>query len=166
MRPASVGRRQDPTLPLLLLFAEPLQREGLVRWLEQPPAAGRVVSDAGAGIPAETGPVRLVIWALDGAPASDTLTAELRALQERWQPAPVLLLLPGRHAYPTDLLLTLPVAAGFAGLAGTLFPVFRVSGSTMALQMAAALLVGLVAAAWPAWKMSRIDIVAGLRHVA
>jgi putative ABC transport system permease protein len=36
----------------------------------------------------------------------------------------------------------------------------------MALQMAAALLVGLVAAAWPAWKMSRIDIVAGLRHVA
>ena len=109
MRPASVGRRQDPTLPLLLLFAEPLQREGLVRWLEQPPAAGRVVTDAGAGIPAETGPVRLVIWALDGAPASDALTAELRALQERWQPAPLLLLLPGRHAYPTDLLLTLPV---------------------------------------------------------
>ena len=28
------------------------------------------------------------------------------------------------------------------------------------------LVVGLVAAAWPAWKMSRIDIVAGLRHVA
>jgi len=26
--------------------------------------------------------------------------------------------------------------------------------------------VGLVAADWPAWKMSRIDIVAGLRHVA
>ena len=29
-----------------------------------------------------------------------------------------------------------------------------------------ALVVGLVAAAWPAWKMSRIDIVQGLRHVA
>jgi putative ABC transport system permease protein len=64
------------------------------------------------------------------------------------------------------LLITLPLAAGFAGLASTLFPSFRVSGSTMALQMAAALAVGLVAAAWPAWKMSRIDIVAGLRHVA
>ena len=64
------------------------------------------------------------------------------------------------------LLITLPLAAGFAGLAGTLFPVFRVSGTTMALQMCAALGVGVVAAAWPAWKMSRIDIVAGLRHVA
>ncbi len=64
------------------------------------------------------------------------------------------------------LLITLPLAAGFAGLASSLFPVFRVSGTTMALQMAAALGVGVVAAAWPAWKMSRIDIVAGLRHVA
>lgn len=64
------------------------------------------------------------------------------------------------------LLLTLPMASAFSNLAGTLFPVFRVSAGTMALQAAAALLVGVVAAAWPAWKMSRIDIVAGLRHVA
>jgi len=64
------------------------------------------------------------------------------------------------------LLLTLPLASAFAGFAGTLFPVFRVSASTMALQLGAAALVGVVAAAWPAWKMSRIDIVAGLRHVA
>ena len=64
------------------------------------------------------------------------------------------------------VLLTLPLAAAFANLAGTLFPVFRVSATTMALQLAAALIVGVVAAAWPAWKMSRIDIVAGLRHVA
>ena len=64
------------------------------------------------------------------------------------------------------VLLTLPLAAAFASLAGTLFPVFRVSGTTMLLQLAAALIVGVVAAAWPAWKMSRIDIVAGLRHVA
>ena len=64
------------------------------------------------------------------------------------------------------LLLTLPLASAFSNLAGTLFPVFRVSGTTMALQAAASLLVGVVAAAWPAWKMSRIDIVAGLRHVA
>ena len=62
--------------------------------------------------------------------------------------------------------LTLPLAASFVKLAGSLFPVFRVSGTTMVLQFGAALVVGAVAAAWPAWRMSRIDIVAGLRHVA
>ncbi len=61
---------------------------------------------------------------------------------------------------------TLPLAAGFASAAGTLFPMFRVSETTMVLQLLAALLIGVVAAAWPAWKMSRIDIVNGLRHVA
>lgn len=64
------------------------------------------------------------------------------------------------------VLITLPLAAAFANATGTLFPVFRVSAATMGLQLAAALVVGLVAAAWPAWKMSRIDIVNGLRHVA
>jgi hypothetical protein len=109
VRFASVGRRQDSSLPPLLLLAEPLQREGLVRWLEQPPAAGRVLI-AGVGSTGDAiGPVKLVIWALDGAPLAEALIAELRALQDRWQPAPILLLLPGRHAYPTDLLLALPV---------------------------------------------------------
>ena len=64
------------------------------------------------------------------------------------------------------VLLTLPLAAAFAGATGSLFPVFRVSEVTIALQLGAALVVGVVAAAWPSWKMSRIDIVAGLRHVA
>jgi putative ABC transport system permease protein len=63
------------------------------------------------------------------------------------------------------VLLTHPLAAAFKALAGSLFPVFNVSAATMALQLAAALLVGLVAAAWPVWKTSRLDIVAGLRHV-
>ena len=63
------------------------------------------------------------------------------------------------------LLLTLPLAAAFRSAVGTLFPVFQVSTLTMALQLLAALVVGTVAAAWPAWRMSRIDIVAGLRHV-
>ncbi|RZL02862.1 MAG: FtsX-like permease family protein [Rubrivivax sp.] len=62
--------------------------------------------------------------------------------------------------------LTFPLAKAFAGTVGTLFPVFQVSGLTMALQLLACVVVGLVAAAWPAWKMSRIDIVQGLRHVA
>lgn len=61
--------------------------------------------------------------------------------------------------------LTLPLAAAFRSAAGTLFPVFQVSPLTMALQGLAALGVGAVAAAWPAWRMGRIDIVAGLRHV-
>ncbi len=64
------------------------------------------------------------------------------------------------------LLLTLPIAAIFAKAVGTIFPVFIVSGTTMAFQMLASTIVGVVAAAWPAWKMSRIDIVNGLRHVA
>ncbi len=63
------------------------------------------------------------------------------------------------------LLLTWPLAAAFRRAVGTLFPVFQVSAPTMALQLLAALGVGIVAAAWPAWRMGRIDIVAGLRHV-
>lgn len=63
------------------------------------------------------------------------------------------------------LLLTWPLAAAFRSAAGTLFPIFQVSTLTMALQLVAALVVGLVAAAWPAWRMGRIDIVNGLRHV-
>ena len=63
------------------------------------------------------------------------------------------------------VLLTFPLAQAFANSVGTLFPVFRVSDTTLALQGIACLVVGVVAAAWPAWRMSRIDIVAGLRHV-
>ncbi|MBL8422967.1 MAG: FtsX-like permease family protein [Candidatus Accumulibacter phosphatis] len=61
---------------------------------------------------------------------------------------------------------TLPLSAAFARATGTLFPVFQVSPLTMSLQLLAAAIVGIVAAAWPAWRMSRIDIVDGLRHVA
>ena len=50
-------------------------------------------------------------------------------------------------------------------LTGTLFPVFRLSPTTLALQVAASLAIGVVAAAWPAWRTSRINIVSGLRHV-
>ncbi len=64
------------------------------------------------------------------------------------------------------LLLTVPIAAAFAKSVGTLFPAFAVSPLTQFLQLAASIVVGLVAAAWPAWKMSRINIVNGLRHVA
>jgi putative ABC transport system permease protein len=62
--------------------------------------------------------------------------------------------------------LTFPLTRFFLSQTGTLFPVFNVSGTTVVLQVLASLVVGAVAAAWPAWKMSRIDVVQGLRHVA
>ncbi len=61
---------------------------------------------------------------------------------------------------------TYPLAAGFMAQTNNLFKVFEISNTTLISQVGAALFVGLVAAAWPSWKMSRIDIVAGLRHVA
>jgi putative ABC transport system permease protein len=62
--------------------------------------------------------------------------------------------------------LTHPVAAAFAGAVGTLFPVFIVSETTMLLQLAAAVLVGTVAAIGPAWHAARLRVVEGLRAVA
>jgi putative ABC transport system permease protein len=62
--------------------------------------------------------------------------------------------------------LTFPLAIAFMQQTGSLFKVFDVSNQTMVFQALAALGVGLIAAAWPAWKMSRIDIVQGLRHIA
>jgi putative ABC transport system permease protein len=60
---------------------------------------------------------------------------------------------------------TFPAVAGIAGALGSFLPVFQVQPSTVVMQCGAAAVVGLVAAAWPAWRMSRIDIVQGLRHV-
>jgi putative ABC transport system permease protein len=62
--------------------------------------------------------------------------------------------------------LTFPVASAFAGAVGTLFPVFIVSETTLAMQLAAAVIVGVVAAALPAWRAARVRIVEGLRTVA
>jgi len=62
--------------------------------------------------------------------------------------------------------LTFPIASAFASLIGSLFPVFRISHETVWMQLAAAAIIGLVAAAWPAFSAGRIRIVEGLRHVA
>jgi putative ABC transport system permease protein len=62
--------------------------------------------------------------------------------------------------------LTIPVANAFAGAMGTLFPVFFVSESTMLMQLAAAVVIGIVAAAFPAWRAASVRIVEGLRTVA
>lgn len=64
------------------------------------------------------------------------------------------------------IVLTFPLAAAFAGLVGTLFPIFFVSQETVVLQLVATLAVGLVAAAVPAWRAARMRIIDGLRAVA
>jgi hypothetical protein len=100
-----VSRRKAEPGPWLLLFAEPLQREGLLRWLEDDPAGYRVTAD-----PSQEGlSPRLLIWSVTSPPPADRLEAEVRQLLDRWQPAPLLLLLPGGHNYPQRLLLSLPV---------------------------------------------------------
>ena len=63
------------------------------------------------------------------------------------------------------VLLTFPLAHGFADAMGSLFPIFLISDETLAMQLGAALVVGLVAAALPAWRAANIRIVDGLRAV-
>lgn len=62
--------------------------------------------------------------------------------------------------------LTFPFAGAFAERMGTLFPIFFVSEETVLMQVAAAAVVGVVAAALPAWRTARVRIVDGLRAVA
>jgi hypothetical protein len=90
-------------LPQLLLLAEPLPREGLRRWLTQEPSRYRLV-DAADSL---EGPPRLVVWALTTPIPPNALLEELRHLQERWQPAPVLLILTGGVRFPRAFLLDL-----------------------------------------------------------
>ncbi len=61
--------------------------------------------------------------------------------------------------------LTVPLAKGFSERMGSLFPIFFVSEQTMLMQVVAAIVVGVVAAAFPAWRTARVRIVDGLRAV-
>ena len=61
--------------------------------------------------------------------------------------------------------LTFPLADAFASTVGAILSGFRVSGETVALQLGAALVVGAIAAAVPAWRAARIRIVDGLRAI-
>lgn len=62
--------------------------------------------------------------------------------------------------------LTFPVARAFADAVGTLFPIFEVSSTTVMLQFASAVMVGILSALFPAMGVARLKIVDGLRHVA
>ena len=94
----------------LLLFAEPLLRDGLTRLLTA--QAGHYTV---AQSPEElSGLPQLVVWQMGrpvGRGASlEALAQELQLLQERWQPAPLLLLLPAGHGLANGTLLQLPAA--------------------------------------------------------
>ena len=98
----------------LLLYAEPLAAEGLTRLLEAE------LPDCGVrpGRQAEEGPLpQLVIWQPQVAMEPMALLLECRRLQERWQPAPLLLLLSEGHRLSRQQLLALP-ALGVLEAAG------------------------------------------------
>ncbi|WP_053068282.1 DUF3685 domain-containing protein [Synechococcus sp. GFB01] len=90
--------------PQLLLFAEPLLRDGLIRLLQARAAELTVISD-----PADLrGAPQILLWALEADMAPEQLQLQLQLLQERWQPAPLLLVLSTGHRLPAPLLLQLP----------------------------------------------------------
>jgi putative ABC transport system permease protein len=64
------------------------------------------------------------------------------------------------------IVLAFPVAEIFADRVGTIFPVFHIAPATVAMAIAAAALVGLVAAAIPAWRATTAPIAEALRSVA
>lgn len=64
------------------------------------------------------------------------------------------------------MLATVPTVAALGKMVMALFPAFRVSDATLLWQAGASLAVGLVAAAWPAWMASRVQVAAGLRQIS
>lgn len=61
--------------------------------------------------------------------------------------------------------LTFPAAKAFAEALSAYFPVFIVTSETLYLDVAASVLVGLVAAIFPTWRATRIRIADGLRRI-
>ena len=62
------------------------------------------------------------------------------------------------------ILLTFPIAAGFKSAMGSMFPVFYVTGATIAMQVAASLAVGVLAGIAPSIRAANVRIVDGLRY--
>ena len=61
--------------------------------------------------------------------------------------------------------LTYPAAAWFSNAMGTYIPVFIVERKTLYLDIAAALIVGSVAAVFPTWRAVKVKIADGLRRI-
>ncbi len=92
--------------PRILLFADPLLRDGLSRLLSAAPCAAEVFTDPAACSRAP----QLLIWSVSAPVQPANMLRELQRLEERWQPAPLLLLLPAQPGCSSDWLLQLPVA--------------------------------------------------------
>ena len=60
---------------------------------------------------------------------------------------------------------TFPMAEAFASAVGSILSGFKVSQETVVMQFMAALVIGAVAAAVPAWSAARVRIVDGLRAI-
>jgi putative ABC transport system permease protein len=60
---------------------------------------------------------------------------------------------------------TVPLVGGFGAVMVKLFPVFQFSLNTLAMQVCAVLVMGMVAAVVPALRASRIRIAQGLRAI-
>jgi hypothetical protein len=88
----------------LLLIAEPLLAAGLKRFLgdELPDLT---VADGPAGL---AGAPALVLWRPSTGTTAASLRREATLLRERWQPAPLLVLLGGGHGLGNETLLELP----------------------------------------------------------
>ncbi|MFM9046621.1 MAG: DUF3685 domain-containing protein [Cyanobium sp.] len=97
--------QSSESLPQILLLSDGLSKEGLKRWLSQDPPLYRLVD----GPDQLKGAPRLILWSLTTLPPANTLLEELRSLQERWHPAPLLLMSSGTLAYAREFLLDLPL---------------------------------------------------------
>jgi len=87
----------------LLLLAEPLSAAGLSRWIEAARADLQVITTAED----LQGPPALVVWAPAAGMALASLQREVSLLRERWQPAPLLLVLGETHGLAAAELLLL-----------------------------------------------------------
>jgi putative ABC transport system permease protein len=63
------------------------------------------------------------------------------------------------------IFLTFPVARKFGEVMGNFFPVFQVDRSTLYMDLAFCLIVGIVAGVFPTWRAVRIKIADGLRRI-
>ena len=88
----------------ILLLAEPLLAEGLTRLLEQSDQSYTV----GSKPEMLPGAPQLVLWCVDAGITAEALWREAHRLHDTWQPAPLLISLPGAAPWPQAQLLTLP----------------------------------------------------------
>ncbi|MCP9818421.1 DUF3685 domain-containing protein [Synechococcus sp. Cruz-9H2] len=102
---AALGAAGIPSVQVLLL-AQPLMHQGLSRLLKEMSPPCRV-----AGEPSELeGAPQLVIWSLEAPIHPSNLLLELERLEQRWLPAPLLLLIPAQPGCSSAWLLQLPAA--------------------------------------------------------